>query len=319
MKGRITGLLTAVALGAALGAILAAAPAAAQERRPLTIATGSLTGLYYAAGNAICRVLERRADNTHDCRVVETGGSGDNLAMLRAGQADLALAQSDVLATLPGDDGRLALAALYPEVFQIVVRRELKLGLAVDVLSHPFNIGLPGSGSRATLVALMAGVGRSLDDFDAPAELSPAEDADAFCRGLIDGFIFVSGVPNSKISSVLENCGGDILGFDRKVIAPFVRARRGTDFYRFRRNTYPQMTETLDTFAVQALLVASPAMEDAAVRRILTALLDDVEWFARLHPAWADLLPPDMALNMEPEVMHPAAHDVFLERAIIGD
>ena len=125
--------------------------------------------------------------------------------------------------------------------------------------------------------------------------------------------------PYSKISSVLENCGGQILGFDRKAIAPFVRARRGAAFYRFRRNSYPQMTETLDTFAVQALLVASPSMEDVEVQRILVALLEDIEWFARLHPAWSELLPSDMALNVEPEVMHPAAHDLYVERAIIGD
>lgn len=299
--------------------ILLAAPLAAQERQRLVIATGSITGLYYAAGNAICRVLERRPGNGVDCRVMETAGSGENLDLLHAGRADLAMAQSDVLAARPDIGERLALAALYPEVFQVVGRRSLGMTIAGDVLAHRFNIGLPGSGTRLTLEALMRTSGIRLTDIADPVELSGAEEASAFCRGRIDGFIFLSGIPNSKIASVLKNCDGKILGFVRRNVADFVRGRRGIDFFRFRHNTYPEMTETLDTFAVAALLVASPRMEDGTVREILGALLADIDWFTRLHPAWTRLLPADMALNMERQAMHPAAEAVYIADAIISE
>ncbi|ANK79354.1 MAG: hypothetical protein TEF_00060 [Rhizobiales bacterium NRL2] len=308
----------AVLLAVLLAALLTT-PLAAQERQRLVIATGSITGLYYAAGNAVCRVLERRPDNRFDCRVMETAGSGENLALLRAGRADLAMAQSDVLAGRPGVGERLAVAALYPEVFQVVGRRSLGMTVAGDVLAHRFNIGMPGSGTRLTLEALMRTNGIRLADFANPVELSGAEEASAFCRGRIDGFVFLSGIPNSKIASVLKNCDGEILGFVRSEVADFVRSRRGIDFFRFRRNTYAEMTETLDTFAVAALLVASPRMEDGTVREILGALLADIDWFTRLHPAWTQLLPADMALNMERQVMHPAAETVYVANAIISE
>lgn len=304
---------------AALAALLIAGAAAAQERQRLIIATGSVTGVYFAAGNAVCRVLERQTDNPFDCRVAATGGSGDNLRLLQQGEADLAMVQSDVLATRAEGDHRLALAAIYPEVFQVVVRRGLGMKLARDALQHRFNLGLPDSGTRLTLAALLNGTGYSLADMKQPVELSAAEEANAFCRGRIDGFAFVSGIPNSKIAAVLRECGGKILGFDRRAIAGFVRNRPGVDHFRFRRNTYPEMGDTLDSFAVEALLVAAPGLDRDAVRTVLTALLGDIDWFTRLHPAWADLLPADMALNIPPEVMHPDARAVYAAQAIIGD
>lgn len=304
---------------AVLLALLLTTPLAAQERQRLVIATGSITGLYYAAGNAICRVLERRPGNRFDCSVMETAGSGENLDLLHAGRADLAMAQSDVLAARPGAGERLAIAALYPEVFQVVGRRGLGMAFAADALAHRFNIGMPGSGTRLTLEALMRTNGIDLTDFADPVELSGAEEASAFCRGRIDGFVFLSGIPNSKIASVLKNCDGAILGFVRSNVADFVRGRRGIDFFRFRRNTYPEMTETLDTFAVTALLVASPRTEDSMVREILGAMLADIDWFTRLHPAWGQLLPAEMALNMERQMMHPAAETVYVANAVISE
>ncbi|PJK28628.1 TAXI family TRAP transporter solute-binding subunit [Minwuia thermotolerans] len=304
---------------AVLLALLLTTPLAAQERQRLVIATGSITGLYYAAGNAICRVLERRPGNRFDCSVMETAGSGENLDLLHAGRADLAMAQSDVLAARPGAGERLAIAALYPEVFQVVGRRGLGMAFAADALAHRFNIGMPGSGTRLTLEALMRTNDIDLTDFADPVELSGAEEASAFCRGRIDGFVFLSGIPNSKIASVLKNCDGAILGFVRSNVADFVRGRRGIDFFRFRRNTYPEMTETLDTFAVTALLVASPRTEDSMVREILGAMLTDIDWFTRLHPAWGQLLPAEMALNMERQMMHPAAETVYVANAIISE
>src|SRR5690554_57393 len=87
---------SALALAAAAGLSAVAMPAAAQEQRFVTIGTGGVTGVYYPAGGAIRRLVNMdRKEHGIRCSVESTGGSVYNLNAIRAGELDLAVAQSD--------------------------------------------------------------------------------------------------------------------------------------------------------------------------------------------------------------------------------
>ena len=80
----------------ALGLALAAGPAAAQQKF-VTIGTGGVTGVYYAVGGAICRLVNKdRAKHGIRCSVESTGGSAFNVNTIKAGELDFGMAQSDV-------------------------------------------------------------------------------------------------------------------------------------------------------------------------------------------------------------------------------
>src|SRR5688500_3921287 len=86
-------------LGAALAAagVLASVPAAQAQQKFVTIGTGGVTGVYYPAGGAICRLVNKdRAKHGIRCSVESTGGSVFNVNTIRAGELDLGVAQSDV-------------------------------------------------------------------------------------------------------------------------------------------------------------------------------------------------------------------------------
>src|SRR4051812_23706742 len=79
-----------------IGAMVSSSPALAQEQRFVTIGTGAVTGLYYPAGGAICRLVNRnRAQHNIRCAVEATDGSVFNLTALRGGEMEMAIVQSD--------------------------------------------------------------------------------------------------------------------------------------------------------------------------------------------------------------------------------
>src|SRR5689334_22741863 len=85
-----------VVAGFAAALVGGPAPAAAQQKF-VTIGTGGVTGVYYAVGGAICRLVnkDRKAYGIR-CSVESTGGSGFNVNSIKAGELDFGMAQSDI-------------------------------------------------------------------------------------------------------------------------------------------------------------------------------------------------------------------------------
>jgi len=66
------------------------------EDKLVVIGTGAVTGVYYPAGGAICRLVNKdRARVGMRCAVESTPGSIYNIDALKAGEVELALVQSD--------------------------------------------------------------------------------------------------------------------------------------------------------------------------------------------------------------------------------
>src|SRR5260370_15163970 len=71
-------------------------PAVAQQKF-VTIGTGGVSGVYYAVGGAVCRLMNKsRAETGLRCSVESTGGSVFNANAIKTGELDFGLAQSDI-------------------------------------------------------------------------------------------------------------------------------------------------------------------------------------------------------------------------------
>ena len=201
-----------VALGVLAGAsLLAGDLASAQEQKFITIGTGGVTGVYYPAGGAICRLVNAgRKEHGIRCSVESTGGSVYNVNTIRQGELDFGVVQSDVqYNALKGQgqefegqgafDDLRAVFALHPEPFTVVARADAGIESFDDLKGKRVNIGNPGSGQRSTMEVLMQAKGWTMDDFALASELKSAEQSQALSDNNVDAIVFTVGHPNGSI------------------------------------------------------------------------------------------------------------------------
>ena len=81
---------------AALTLAVSGGPSLAQQKF-VTVGTGGVTGVYYAVGGAVCRLMNKdRAKTGIRCSVESTGGSVFNANAIKSGEQEFGLAQSDI-------------------------------------------------------------------------------------------------------------------------------------------------------------------------------------------------------------------------------
>ena len=208
-------MLTAFAAAVAAAGILAA-PAQAQQKF-VTVGTGGVTGVYYAVGGAICRLMNKdRAKTNIRCSTESTGGSVFNVNAIKSGDMEFGMTQSDVqYNAVKGQaqfkDGAFtdlrAVFSVHPEPFTVLARKEANVAKFEDFKGKRFNVGNPGSGTRASFDELLGALGWKIDAFSLASELKADEHGPALCDNKIDGFFYLVGHPSANIQDPTTVCG----------------------------------------------------------------------------------------------------------------
>ena len=322
---KITACLSA--LGAAVALMAPAASALAQQRF-ITIGTGGVTGVYYAAGGAICRLVNKdRARHGIRCSVESTGGSVFNVNTLKAGELDLGFTQSDVqfnaargLAQFRdgGPHGDLrAVFSVHPEPFTVVARKEVNARTLNDLKGKRFNVGNPGSGTRAAMEELMAAMGWKMSDFSLAAELKADEHGPALCDGKIDGFMFGVGHPSANIQDPTTSCGAKLVSITGPAVDRLIADKPYYAKATIPGGLYPNNPDAAQTYGVLATVVASSKTTPETVYQVVKAVFDNFDEFKRLHPALANLRPESMIRDGLSAPLHEGAVRYYREKGWI--
>ena len=317
---RLSLIAVALTLGATLGS-----PVAVAQQKFVTIGTGGVTGVYYAAGGAICRLMNKeRAKHGIRCSVESTGGSVYNVNTIKGGELDFGVAQSDIqfnavkgLAQFKEGGAHTDLRAVfsvYPEALTVLARKESGVKKFEDFKGKRFNVGNPGSGTRLTIDMLMSSLGMKTGDFSLTSELKPDEHGAALCDNKIDGFGFVVGSPAANIQDPTTTCGAKLVAVSGPQVDKLVK-----DYPYFAHATipggvYPGNPEATKTFGVMASFVTSAKVPDSVVYAMVSAVFDNFEEFKKLHPAFSNLDPKDMVGSGMSAPLHPGAVKYYKEK-----
>lgn len=317
-----------IAAAAAAAMTLAAGAAAQAQQTFISIGTGGVTGVYYPAGGAICRLVNRdRASHGIRCGVESTGGSVFNVNAIRSGELEFGVAQSDIqynaingtgqFAESGAFEGLRAVFSLHPEPFTVVARADAGIRNFADLKGKRVNIGNPGSGQRATMDVVLAAMGWTTADFAVASELPPAEQAAALCDNNIDAMIYTVGHPSGAIQEATTACDTVLVNVTGPEIDGLVEAN---PYYRVAMipgGMYRGSPDDVTTFGVGATFVTAATVPEAVVYEVTKAVMSNLDQFKALHPALANLDPAQMVTDGLSAPLHPGAERYYREAGLI--
>lgn len=295
----------------------------------ITLGTAGVTGVYYPAGGAICRLVNRtRREHGYRCVVESTGGSISNLENLRTGELDLGIVQSDWLfhayrgSEVFADQGKnedLRLVfALHPEPFTIISRGNSSIKRFDDLRGKKVYMGNPGSGMRATMEELFSAKGWDKNAFERVAAFRSHNQAEALCKGEIDAIIYAVGHPNGAVQQITSMCATRIIGVSGPVVDKMIAEHPFYSHVTIPGGVYMNNAESIKTFGVRAVLTASKKLDEKIVFEFARSVFDNLGNFKTLHPVFTSLDPNHMvndAYNVVP--MHEGAARYFFSKGML--
>lgn len=294
----------------------------------ITVGTAGVTGVYYPAGGAICRLMNRgRKEHGMRCTVESTGGSINNLEAIRKGDLDVGVVQSDLLyhayngseifSDVGADKKLRILFSLHPEPFTVVARKSANITNFDDLKGKRISIGAPGSGMRATMEELMAKKGWTEKTFSALVDVKSTDLAGALCGNTVDAIIYAGGHPNGTIQQLTGSCETKLVNVTGAVIEELIAKHPFYTHAVIPGGMYNGNPKDTKTFGVKAVLVASEDLSDDVVYEMVKSVFERLDDFKTLHPVFSTLDAKHMVLDTDIAPIHPGALRYFKEKGLI--
>ncbi len=319
MKGKSLAWALSAALATSLPGMVQA------QDKFVTIGTGGQTGVYYVAGQSICRFLNRAsAEHGVKCNAPASGGGVANVNGIRSGEFNFGIMQSDhqykalnglepFKAEGPMEDIR-AVFSLQSEVFTILARRDAKIASFDDLKGKRVNIGNPGSGQRDTLEEIMRVKGWDKSAFALAAELKPAEQASALGDNNIDAMTYFVGHPNGAIQEATTTVDAVLVPVTGADIDKLLADKTYYSKAEIPGGLYKGNEAATASIGGKAVLSTSAKADPEVVYQLVKSVFDNLDRFKRLHPAFKDLKAEDMIKVGLTAPLHDGALRYYKER-----
>ena len=315
----LKGLKKKTALIMAFLFVLAALTACGQKGR-LRIGTAGEGGNYNSLGKALSQTLQKDPYKIN-VEVKTTAGSAANIRLLSQDYLELAIAQSDVIDEMYAGTldtqamkGYSAIASLYPEPVQIVVRADSGIASVSDLAGKKVSVGEADSGTQKNAAQILQAYGLTSNMLTVQ-NMTYAEASKALGDGSIDAMFCTAGAPAQVITDLsgttpvslvpIEGQQSDLLtgayGFYAKAVIP--------------AGTYKGQDSDVTTLAVMSVLLASDKTPADKIYTITGALFKE-------KAALNDAVPVEFDLQEQKAVesvtipFHPGAAQYYQECGI---
>ena len=332
---RFSPVILTICLALALGA---AGLSSAQDIRFFRIGTGSTSGAEFTIGGLIASVLSNppgSRDCGRGCSCGVTGmiavaqatqGSVENALEVGLGRLDAGIVQADIAAMAYAGRGEFAgknrmtslraLASLYPETLQIVVRRDSGITSLAGLKGKRISLDTPASGTHTAARAVLSQAGIKLTDIR-PVYIELGSATDLMREGKLDGLFYVGGSPAPAIAQLGDSLELRLLPVPASLVALI---RKSAPYYApatLAADTYNGIAAT-PTLSVQALLLVNEKLSPELGYAILQSL-----WHKSARAMFNGGHPQSKAIQLENALdgiavpRHPGAERYYQEAGLL--
>lgn len=283
---RFTRLPISIAVGFSLLVALVGCGGSAQDSgsTQITWATGTTGGAYYHVTSAASAVMRKHSD-TVQVQPQATGGSIENMRLLKQGDAQLASTSAET----PNRAFRgkapfkkpfktlRAVAAGNSMLAHIMVRADSDIHSFSDLDGKRISTGAPGSATHFVAATMLKKLGITKYR---QSRLEHEEAATALTDGTIDAMIPLSGIPFPAASELVATTDVRFVPLTGNEIQTIREDNSYWTSSKLPAGSYKGQSKPVPALGVPTLVVASSSVSKSAIREILNVL------YAKRHKAW---------------------------------
>ncbi len=320
-------LLVAALMVSAVGCAGGETAAVKTEKQFVTVVTGSTGGTYYPVGTIFSTLWNERLGETGVVASVQSsGGSVENLNMLKNGEAQLGIAMANLTLFAYEGSGKFEgnqfedvrfVTALWPDVTQFVVTEKSGINSVSDLKGKTFNVGGAGSGTEySSKVILDAVAGLSFDDIKAE-HLGYFEASSAMQNAQIVGMNAEGGIPLSAVSEVAASkTAVKLLEFTDEEYAKIKAVAPYYGQFTVPANLYSGVDKDTKTVGIKSTLITSASMDEELVYNLIKEIYENHDAIKGDHKA-LEVVTIEAALQGLPPVpLHAGAIKYYEEKGI---
>lgn len=304
------------------------------------IATGPTSGTYFSVGKTLASVISH-PPGAEPCELggrcgvpgliavaQATDGSVANARSVDSGLVESGMAQADVVYNAfwgegvfdgkPPLDRIRVIANLYREVVHLVVRYESDIESVADLRGKRVSLDLPGSGTYADALNILAAYGLGPGDMEIYA-LNSSSAADMILANELDAFFLIAGPPHPGITNLTERGAIRLLSING---APAQRLAEENAFLSplvLPPRLYRYIGE-VETLAMGASWIVNETVDDDLVYDIVRTLFNPANR-TRLYaaPEKTGHIALQTTLEGVPIFLHPGAKRYYLEAGLLDE
>lgn len=289
----------------------------------LKFGAADIGGMYYSFASTFTQLADKEIDG-YAFETRTTAGSVANLRLISDGYIDLAIVQADLLSDAYNATGAFtdkkyqkgykAVASLYTEACQIVVRNDSGITSVDDLINKTVSVGASESGTEknAEQILKMSGIA---DELINKVNMDYTEAAAKLKNGDIDAFFCTAGTRTGVIEQLSKECDISLISLDDKCIDKMLSAYSLCEKYTIPAGTYQGQDAAVTTIGIKAVLIARQSLSDDVIKNVTKILYEHADDFK-----YATSL--DITFNVKEAAngvdipFHSGAADYYTEKGI---
>jgi len=253
-----------------LAAAIALGSAHAQQTVILSIGTGGTGGVWYPLGGAMANILTKTVPGMQVTAEV-TGGSVDNITLIRTGKAELGFSMVDAAWDAYRGQGKFkekvelrTLAVFYPQKNHVVTLEGSGIEKMADLRGKRVSVGSPGSGSEIIALRVLEAYGINADKDIIKQRLGVSEAVNALKDRKIDAFIHNAAIPIPAVTDLGATPNVRIKLIDHADVVAAMNKKYGPLYSAgtLPAKTYPGQARDATTVDVWAVLLTGDKTSD---------------------------------------------------------